>query len=91
MALAIDCMRRRAREPEHRTRKDLSDLLKPNKAQIALLVAAIGYCASAFAYVDPGSGMLVWQGLIAAIGAMVVFVRNPVATIKSLLSRFRKK
>jgi len=79
------------RAPKHRTRKDLSDLLKPNKAQIALLIAAIGYCASAFAYVDPGSGMLVWQGLIAAIGAMVVFVRNPVATIKSLLSRFRKK
>lgn len=66
-------------------------MLKPNKAQIALLVAATGYCASAFAYVDPGSGMLVWQGLIAAIGAMVVFVRNPTAKIKSLLSRFRKK
>lgn len=64
---------------------------KLNTATVAVLLAALGYSTTAFAYVDPGSGMLVWQGLIAAIGAMVVFVRNPVATIKALLARFRKK
>ena len=47
--------------------------------------------AAAFAYVDPGSGMLLWQGLIAAVGAVIVFVRSPIKAIKSLIERFRRK
>lgn len=45
----------------------------------------------AFAYVDPGSGMLIWQGLLAAIGAVIVFVRNPMESLKRLLDHFRRK
>ena len=58
-----------------------------------LLLTAVACClpAPAFAYIDPGSGMLLWQGLIAAIGAVLVFVRNPWETIKSLFQRLRKK
>lgn len=44
---------------------------------------------SALAYVDPGSGMLLWQGLLAAIGGVLVFVRNPWQAIKNLLRRLR--
>lgn len=47
--------------------------------------------AAAFAYVDPGSGMLLWQGLLAAIGAVIVFVRNPVKAFKSFVDRLRRK
>lgn len=46
---------------------------------------------SAFAYVDPGSGMLLWQGLLALVGAVIVFARNPVEAIKRLLARFKRK
>lgn len=46
---------------------------------------------TAHAYVDPGTGMLLVQGLIALIGAIVVFVKNPIASIKSLIARLRKK
>ena len=58
-----------------------------------LLVTAVACClpATAFAYVDPGSGMLLWQGLIAAIGAVLVFVRNPWQTIKNFVQRLRGK
>lgn len=55
------------------------------------LLALVLSPASAFAYVDPGSGMLVWQGLLAAIGAVIVFVRNPKDTLKQWIARFRKK
>ena len=49
-------------------------------------------CASsAHAYVDPGSGMLLWQGLIAAVGAVLIFLRNPVQVIKSWLDQIRGK
>ena len=46
---------------------------------------------SAWAYVDPGSGMLLWQGLIAAIGAVLIFLRNPLSIIRSLIDRIRRK
>jgi hypothetical protein len=46
---------------------------------------------SAWAYVDPGSGMLLWQGLVALIGAILIFFRNPVQVIKSWIDRLRGK
>ena len=58
-----------------------------------LLLTALGVTLplSAFAYVDPGSGMMMLQGLIALIGAIVVFVRNPVAAFKRLIERIKRK
>lgn len=56
-----------------------------------VLVAFVLSPSCAFAYVDPGSGMLVWQGLLAAIGAVIVFVRNPKDVLKQWIARFRKK
>lgn len=56
-----------------------------------VMLALVLSPASAFAYVDPGSGMLVWQGLLAAIGAIIVFARNPKDTVKQWLARWRKK
>ena len=49
------------------------------------------WASTAWAYVDPGSGMLVWQGLIAGIGAVLVFLRNPIQVIKSMLNWIRRK
>ena len=54
-------------------------------------LAALLTVPSAFAYVDPGSGMLLWQGLIAALGVVLVFVRNPIQSIKKFLERFKRK
>lgn len=43
----------------------------------------------AFAYTDPGSGMLLIQGLIAALAMGAAFIKNPIKTIK-LLMQLRK-
>lgn len=45
----------------------------------------------AFAYVDPGSGMLIWQGLLAALGVLIAFVRNPWQAIKDIAKRILRK
>lgn len=45
----------------------------------------------AHAYIDPGSGMLMLQGIIAAIGACIAFVKNPVGKIKSIFKKFNSK
>lgn len=49
------------------------------------------YTPSASAYVDPGSGMLFWQGFVAAIGAVLVFFRNPLAVVKDWIKRLLRK
>jgi hypothetical protein len=41
----------------------------------------------ALAYVDPGSGMLFWQGFIAFVGAVAIFFRN----IRQYLKRVYRK
>ncbi len=41
------------------------------------LFALCGWVTPAFAYIDPGAGMVVWQGLLALIGAVAVFARRP--------------
>ena len=46
------------------------------------------------AYIDPGSGMLIIQSVIAFIGAAAFFLKNPiknsVALLKRLFSRGKK-
>lgn len=58
-----------------------------------VLIASLCVClpATAHAYIDPGSGMLLWQGLIAAVGAVLVFVRSPWQAIKRLVERIFKR
>jgi len=54
-------------------------------------LAALFASPSVYAYVDPGSGMLLWQGLIAGVGVVLVFLRSPKQSIKRLLARFKRK
>ena len=58
---------------------------------LAVLVILMGLPVSAFAYIDPGSGMLLWQGLIAGVGMVLVFVLHPLKAIKRLIERLRDR
>ena len=42
----------------------------------------------AFAYVDPGTGVLLWQGLIAAVGVILLLVKRPLLWIKKIFNLF---
>ena len=46
--------------------------------------------APAMAYVDPGTGMVLWQGLVAALGALILFMRRPRQELGTLLRRLMK-
>lgn len=46
--------------------------------------------STAWAYIDPGSGMLIWQGAIALIGGLLAMIRNPIATLRDLWQRVRR-
>jgi len=43
----------------------------------------------AHAYIDPGSGLLLLQGIFALIGAVFVFIRSPLKALRRLVSKIR--
>ncbi len=57
------------------------------KKLIALLLLSTSPVA--FAYIDPGSGMLLIQGLIAAIAGILAFLTKPMEKIKTIWRRMR--
>lgn len=61
------------------------------RAALRIVILLFLPAISAHAYIDPGSGMLVIQGLLALIGGIVFFVKNPIAAVKSWIARLRKK
>lgn len=57
----------------------------------ALILLLLLLAPSAHAYVDPGTGMLAIQGLIALVIGVVAFVRNPIQTLRGWLHRWRHR
>lgn len=64
---------------------------RASRPQVLFLLWALSHVGYAWAYVDPGSGMLMIQGLIALGIGIIAFLRNPWQSIKSLFQRLRKK
>jgi len=58
--------------------------------KIFILVFALLASPSVMAYIDPGSGMLLIQGFIALLAAIIAFMKSPLKTIKDLWRRIRK-
>lgn len=58
---------------------------------LIILLATLGFTGPAFAYVDPGTGMLAIQGLIALVIGVVAFVRHPFQTISRWWQRLTGK
>ena len=54
--------------------------------RLAVAVAMLGLSGSAFAYLDPGTGSLIIQGLIAAVGAVLVALKLYWHRVKKLFS-----
>ncbi|WP_343633335.1 hypothetical protein [Roseateles sp.] len=63
--------------------------MQPSRYRLLLLLLLLPLHAQA--YVDPGAGMLIWQGLLALIGAVLVFIRNPRDTLKRWWQRIIRR
>lgn len=64
--------------------------MSPNRIKSLILLAAIAPL-SAYAYIDPSSSLLIIQGVLALFGAIIVFIKNPIQTIKGWLKKLKKK
>ena len=58
---------------------------------LVVLLAMLGFASPAFAYIDPGAGMLAIQGLIALVIGVLAFVRHPIQTLGRRLRRWTGK
>lgn len=58
---------------------------KSNVIQIFIFVAS--FASDANAYIDPGSNLLIIQGLLSLIAGFVVFVRNPIQVTRDFLKK----
>lgn len=58
---------------------------------LAVLLLMLGLAAPAFAYVDPGTGMLAIQGLVALVIGVLAFVRHPIQTIRRAWRRWSSR
>lgn len=56
---------------------------------LGLLLIGLALAPSAHAYVDPGTGMMAIQALIAIGIGVVAFVRHPIQTLKRWWARLR--
>jgi hypothetical protein len=56
---------------------------------IFIVMAILASPVPAYAYVDPSSSLLVLQGVLAALGALLVFVRHPLQTLKRWIAKLR--
>jgi len=54
-----------------------------------LLLLMLVFPSTSHAYIDPGSGMIILQGLIAILGGCIVFIRNPKKTIINWIRKVR--
>ena len=54
---------------------------------LAFLGAGLCYAAPAFAYIDPGTGSIILQGLIASIAGLIVVARLYWQRVKQFVSR----
>lgn len=61
-----------------------------NKKHVLALMGMV-YPAAVFAYIDPGSGALLIQGLLALIGAIIVFFRSPLKSIKEFYTSVKNR
>lgn len=57
---------------------------------VKIVFLSITLTAPAHAYIDPGSGMLLLQGLFAAVGGILAFVKKPREALAKLFRRSRK-
>jgi hypothetical protein len=45
----------------------------------------------AYAYIDPGMGILMWQGFLAVLGGILFVVRSPKEALKKIIKKFRDR
>lgn len=66
-------------------------MLKILISTIAILSITIFFPNNVYAYIDPGTGSLILQVIIASIAAFIAFSKNTLNYIKKKLRNFYKK
>ncbi|WP_047249890.1 hypothetical protein [Chromobacterium subtsugae] len=58
---------------------------------LAIFFMLIALSPAAYAYIDPSSTLFAWQGALALLGGLLVFIKAPVSSLKRVLRRVFKR
>jgi hypothetical protein len=61
-----------------------------NARRWRLLIIGLAFPALAFAYIDPGTGAYVVQGVLALVATVAFYVTHPRQLVKRVFGRFFK-
>lgn len=53
---------------------------------LATFFMLIALSPAAYAYIDPSSTLFAWQGALALLGGLLVFVKAPVSSLKRFVA-----
>jgi len=60
--------------------------------EVIFIAATLCLVASrANAYIDPATGLVAWQAILAVVGGLLIFLRNPIKFIKDIFFRIRNR
>lgn len=65
--------------------------MNPRSSHMLAIVVLTLVPATAHAYIDPSTGILALQGLIAFLGGLMMFLRSPRKWISDLIRRIRER
>ena len=77
-------------DPEAKAIPQLSPCLPRISKHWRLGILALAFPSLAFAYIDPGTGAYVVQGVIALLGTVVFYVTHPRGLAQRVFGRFFK-
>ena len=65
----------------------VSNTIRLWRVNVPLLVVCLAFPRAARAYIDPGSGALIWQALLAAFFGAMFYGRRIVRSVRAWLGR----
>lgn len=62
-----------------------------NQLKLFYIVFLLLFSFPAFAYIDPGSGGMIVQGILALVASVIFYLRNPLELLKFIRNFFKSK
>ena len=64
--------------------------MRHNKLKFIVFFLILLYPSQSFAYFDPGTAAFIIQSIIAFLGSVIIFLTNPIESIKRLFAKLKK-
>ena len=64
---------------------------RTRRVYLSLTIVFLAIASDAHAYIDPGSGALIWQALVAGCIGLLFYIRSIARTVRSWIDHLKQK